>query len=440
MNNNVIESSSMLKKVLGDHLAVIKSFDHLPKERRKTQKFRSVLLGKYGDKCSICLDEFTQKHLEVAHIIPLQLGADTNESNLILLCSNCHELYDSGYMSISDMSKIHAKIKSDTPYPKVRLNEIKVPILSSTITPPPEKIKIALEKIRQAQIASKPVVAIRIAKNELKKHSDGSQEYFRLQIKIAELMRRRAAKGVLNKSIKILESIDIEKLDDKFHALFFYELNYAYRLSGHNKKALNLIQKSSRATAKNMGVDYVAAESNAIICEWNEIIKPSKTDGNKFAARFNQLTKIASKSGEYWGGRWAINTEAQIVHIHIKCGDGNPSWEALANLKKIFYSSDITNGWDLAARNSISLLDGMVHVIFPRNDNDLNHGLRILSRSFVSRAGTRVRPEGIRDVGYSFAQGLRKLNSEKYHKTADAIENAMDITIDGTSYVWPYGA
>jgi len=445
-NKSLIESSSMLKKELGkNNFSIIKSLDVLPKERRKTRTFRASLLKEFGSKCGLCLNDFSSNNLEAAHIVPLELGSSTESSNLILLCKECHRLYDKGYMSINNMFKIHKELLSGKRNTPIYLKNISVPYSSPSITPPPEKIKNTLEEIRQDQIKSHNVIAIKKARKELEKYSEASPEHIRLQIKIAELTRRRAAKGVLKEALNILQSLNEETMDKVFHSVYFYELNYVYRLSGCHSKALGVIKKSSKADisnndSKELGVGYVAAEVNVLLCELADHEKLDAVEAEEFVNKFNRLTKIASKQGKYWGGRWALNSEAHVLQIYIKSGNANKCWTSLNKLKNQFYSSDITNGWDLGSRKSLSLFDGIVHTLFPRNEMDIHHGVRILSRSFVSRIGPKSRPEGIRDVGYSLAKGMNKLNSEKYSELSDCVKGIMDFTLDGTSYIWPYKA
>jgi len=313
------------------------------------------------------------------------------------------------------------------------------------MTAPPEALKQVLEDIRQMQVKAKPAAACRMAVAELGKHHEASVEHARMRIKVAELMRRRAAQGTLEKSLAILESIDISALDPLSHPLYFYELNYVYRLSGRHRKALKVIEKSASATAPNVAendlkLEYIAAEANALLCRFAEIDHPSDAEGRQFVEQFERLAKAAYGHGQYWGGRWAMNCEAHIVQVHIKCADAQASRNSLHRLKSIFHSSDVTNGWDLGSRNSLSQLDGVVHVLFSRNSEEIRRGVGILARSFASRIGTRLRPEGVRDVGYALARGLRVLDAASYSKVANAIDEAMHVTLDGTSYIWPYKA
>ena len=438
----LIENGIALRKFLGAHLSVIRSLDPLPKERRRTQTFRPKLLKKFGSICCLCLEK---RAVEAAHIVPLELGTKTVKSNLVLLCKPCHKLYDSGHLSISAMEEIADEWRQGKRTQPLILGSSKMPLTPATITPPPEKIRETLDKILVLQRRTELVKATELANAALTKHLENSNEHSLLLIKIAELTRRRAKRGVLSKALEILESIDVDRLDPQYHPLYYYELNYVYRLSGRLIDAAEAILQSSQASMRSkekggLGVDYVAAEVNALLCKLATIKTLSKRKAEDITHEFSRLTLIASKHGAYRGGRWAINSEAHIVQIYIKAADPEGSWKSLDKTRRIYFAADLSNGWDLASRGSLSLLDGMVHVLFPRQDSDLEHGIGILARSFAGRVGPRKRPEGLRDVGYSLARGMNSLSDTRYSETAALLTAAMDITVDGTSYVWPYTA
>lgn len=438
----LIENGIALRKFLGKHLLVIRSLDPLPMERRRTQAFRPKLLKNYGSNCCLCLKK---RAVEAAHIVPLEIGAKTFESNLVLLCKPCHKLYDTGHLSISTMEELAGEWRQGKRTQPLILDSSKMNLTPAAITPPPNKIKETLDKILILQRRTELVKATKIASGELKKHPKNSDEHSRLLIKIAELTRRRAKRGVLTKALEILKSIDVDRLDHRYHPLYYYELNYVYRLSGRHMEAAEAILQSSKASMRSKeksgpGVDYVAAEVNALLCKLSMLKTLSKSQVQDITRELSRLILIASKHGAYWGGRWAINAEAHKVQVYIKAGDAEKSWKSIEKTKRMYFSADLSNGWDLASRGSLSLLDGMVHVMFPRQDSDLEHGIGILARSFAGRVGPRKRPEGLRDVGYSLARGLKSLNKMRYSETADLLTAAMDITLDGTSYVWPYTA
>lgn len=77
---------------------------------------------------------------------------------------------------------------------------------------------------------------------------------------------------------------------------------------------------------------------------------------------------------------------------------------------------------------------------FPRDRVDLETGIALLARAFVTRTGLRQRPEGIRDAGFGLIEGCRKTEGKLSRNTVDAIERIMNQTIDGTSVLWPWRA
>ncbi len=72
-----IESPTVIKRCLGEHLAVIKRLDPLSKHRADTGRFRHTLLRAHGPRCGYHLEELTPEQLETAHIIPLEIGGQS---------------------------------------------------------------------------------------------------------------------------------------------------------------------------------------------------------------------------------------------------------------------------------------------------------------------------------------------------------------------------
>lgn len=70
--------------------------------------FRQALLEAYEYQCAICECSF-EEVLEAAHIVPWASSDNSmriSPNNGILLCSNHHRLFDSGYIIISDLYRI----------------------------------------------------------------------------------------------------------------------------------------------------------------------------------------------------------------------------------------------------------------------------------------------------------------------------------------------
>lgn len=75
--------------------------------RPDQQEFRQALLEAYGSQCAVCNWECrsleTENPLvEAPHIRPVEEGGTSNVSNGILLCPNCHQLFDNGVFSLTD--------------------------------------------------------------------------------------------------------------------------------------------------------------------------------------------------------------------------------------------------------------------------------------------------------------------------------------------------
>lgn len=438
MSQGLIESGIKLRRLLGKHYDIIKALDPLPRERRRTSTIRNRYIKKYGSKCALCHREGP---VEAAHIIPLELGAKTEANNIILLDRACHRNYDNGFLSINAMKKLATQRRS-LPL-TISKKAAKVP--DPTITAPPKAIKGIFDQLLEAQRERKFVKATKIidkAIDQLKAYSAGHSY---LLIKRGELTRRRAAQGVLDSALKQLISIKPDSIPEKYLPVYYYELAYVYRLTGSHRIAANTIRKSAVASinlsgSKSPGVDYVAAESNALMCGLSELDRPTPAQAEKFERAYTRLEKIAARHGAYWGGRWALNCVAHTLYVRMKARNSRGSWEALRRTRELFYDSDITCGWDSAFIPTLSLMEGFIHVLFAKEPEDVRHGVGLLARSFISRVGPRLRPEGIRDVGFTLAIGLRLLNRDKYEDTAAKIEELMHCTVDGTSVIWPWRA
>ena len=100
----LIETSSKLRNVLGKHMDIIKQLDPLPSEREKTKKFRKELIKSFGKFCAICNSDH---QIDTYHIVPLEIGGETEIENLILLCKKHHTLCHSGYLSINSKTYYH---------------------------------------------------------------------------------------------------------------------------------------------------------------------------------------------------------------------------------------------------------------------------------------------------------------------------------------------
>ena len=212
-----------------------------------------------------------------------------------------------------------------------------------------------------------------------------------LLIKRAELFRRRSARGVVQQALEYLLEITPQKISDRYLPVYYYELNYVHRLMGNHDEAAQVIRYSAKASLACSGsqpqVDYVAALANELLCNLAGIEKLSTNQARQFEKELTELRVIAEKCGEYWGGRWALNCAAHTLQVRIKANDERGSWKLLEELKNIYFDSDVTNGWDSGGYQTISSLEGLIHVLFPKSNEDIRTGVGLLARSFMSRLG-----------------------------------------------------
>ena len=436
--SDFIESTYVFRKELGHYFEDVKQLDPLPKQRKLTRRIGAHLIKEFGNECACCQLIGT---VEIAHIIPLEIGGTTKEENLILLCKKCHRFYDSGSLSIHAMQDFSKKWRAGNPQGCSQniLKEIRSP--APAMTQPPKSLSELLKIVLNFQKKGWYNKAIKtIELKLLDSNLDNSARLYLLRKK-AELTRRRSARGVIAEALTILQNLDVKKIPPKQRPIFFYELGYVHRLGGNHAEASRIYQESAAISRSNgSNLEYIAASVNEILCLLASKDSLSHKEAIEIIDRLSSFEKIAEEYGRYWGGRWALNCTAHKLQVCLKWGDKDQSWKALKELQNRFFNSDLQNGWDAASKQSISLLEGLVRTMFPRDDADLDIGIGLLTRAFVTRLGPRQRPEGIRDVGFALVKAIRKTEKTFPENAINLIERLTKQTIDGTSYLWPYKA
>ena len=433
----LIETSSQLRKALGKHVVVIKTFDPSPKEGERTEPFRKKLIKSLGERCAICN---SPDHIQAHHIVPLEMGGVTEIDNLILLCKKHHHSCHEGRVSITSMFQIRDEwIKGGKGFLDRILSSDGSSETHAIVEPPPN-IKNDLNQVLSLQTERKLAIAADRLTELLRKNANVSDIRSFLFIKLAENSRRRDKKGALCKALSYIGKVDLNSLHPKYRHEYDYENLYIYRIAGFHKAAHKIANLSAKSLEglkeKIQQLEYVTASTNALLCELAEYAEPTPSQVKYLVNRLNQLENVAQKYRKYWGGRWALNCAATRLTVYVKAKDKSKSIDELENVTKLFYNQDIRTGWDSEAFQSISLLKGLTGVLFSDNFREFNKGLEMLARSFIARLGKIQRFEGIRDAGFGLAIGFRKLN--KHLETADVLFNTMNRTIDGTSYIWPW--
>lgn len=434
----LIETSYQLRKALRKHMAVIKEIDPWLTEREKTGKFKKELIECFGKCCGICNSD---KKIEAHHIIPLEIGSETKIDNLILLCAEHHKLFHEGRISINSMKEAASEWRKG----KIVSLKIKENInVKPSITDPPPTITDILNKFLIFQQRRETQNADLLLREVHKDDKISGLDKNYLFISFAEITRRRDAKGVLNKALAYLDNVYLDLLPKEYIGKYYYEKLYIHRLAGFHEKASKIADLSiesslslKKSKDKVKPLEYVPASTNKLLCELAEYeygkLKASQV--KYFVDKLTELEKIARSHGGYWGGRWAVNCAGHRLQVYIKANN-KKSFGELENVKNLYYDLDSETGWDSGFIQSISLLAGLTNILISNKHSEVDKGVKILARSFVSRFKKKQRIECIRDAGFGLAIGLRKLN--KHLKTADVLSNAMNRTIDGTSYIWPW--
>ena len=99
-----------------------KNIGNIRRRSKIQSKINPKILAAYGYKCAICGWSLTPSFLakkylwshgcEQHHIVPVAEGGTNEESNIILLCPNCHKMAHYGYLTKDELRQ-HALTKDE---------------------------------------------------------------------------------------------------------------------------------------------------------------------------------------------------------------------------------------------------------------------------------------------------------------------------------------
>lgn len=434
----MITSGREIRQRLGNaRLGLIRNLDPYRRHRARTDSVKRRLIAKYGSACAHCGGG---DQPEGAHIVPLEIGASTTGGNVIILCRPCHQRYDAGHVSIGAMRRLAENWRAGHPGPGRPIEELPRP--APSITPPPPSVQQVVKEALLLQREMKLRKAVRRISDALLDPDIPTDGRVYLQIKRAELTRRRSSRDAVLTAIKYLDGIDSNTVAPRYMPVYYYEVMYALRLAGHQSRAMEVARLGTTFILEHSpdgpGTDYLAARMNVILCELSLDSGLAKNHAGRLIKELRQLEELGNAVGDYWGGRWALNCAAHAVQVRLKAGDRAATLREMRRFRRMYYESNAANGWDIGSRQSVSLIEGLVRAIFPTSESDSLVAVGLLARSFLSRLGTRQRPEGIRDAGFGLAVALQELGGMRRDDLANHLEEVMTETVDGTSVVWPF--
>lgn len=94
--------------------------NHRSNFRQVNMALRRRLLEKYGHTCPVCGISNEMVDLELAHIVPVHLGGDSSETNLMLLCPNCHHEVDRQPREVEFVNFLAELLRRHPSYREVR--------------------------------------------------------------------------------------------------------------------------------------------------------------------------------------------------------------------------------------------------------------------------------------------------------------------------------
>ncbi len=387
--------------------------------------------------CRYCGQLCEASESKCAHIVPIEMGGPSEEANCILLCPGCHGAYDGGAVSINRMREVAALWGNGERPSREQLPAV-TPLPNPEMVDPPERVRSTFDDTHRYRAKRHYLLAAKLVKHRLADAELDDIDRICLSIKYAELTRRRAGKGVVEQALCYLNRINPEAVPEKYKPVFHYELGYVHRLLGRHGAAARFMALSAEFSRGHTVVGYVAASANEILCRIAEAKSLTPEQGHELVLELDALRGIAASEGGYRGCRWAMNCAAHALQVRIKAGDEYGGRDAMKQLLVTAFGSDVHQGWDSGALPTIALLMGLVYAVLPASDDDLNTGIALLARSFISRSDhPRQRPEGVRDAGIGLALALGKRGDPATTETAVLLHQLMQQTVDGTSVLWP---
>ena len=273
-------------------------------------------MRKYSRFCAGCGQSDEHCQLEVAHIFALEEGGKTENDNLVLLCHDCHTLYDLGYASLREMEEAAASWRNGecTNLRKHMMQRrdsfrshqpIVRPLLEGF-----GALGSSLYDLIQGRKHAKALHALKEVRNAC-----ASLEARQvLAIVEAQIQRRRGARGSLEIANRLLEKVEIDKLPDEQRPLYFYERGYTKQLLGLTAEASECFLKSYEHASvlrdKYAALEALIARSQYLATNVISLPReptPRRDTIASICRQFDMAAQQAAKLEAPFGGRWDLN-------------------------------------------------------------------------------------------------------------------------------------
>lgn len=449
----LLESSNDIRKALGDCYDLIECFAKRDEEDRLRRQQKERLLRKYPHRCASCGRDYPGgKELQAAHILAREEGGEPSEKNFVLLCYNCHELYESGCASLNEMEKTAECWRNGEVLPleeKMLARRKSCRPLQATVRPLVDLFKEdEVYNFVQKRWWLKALKAL----SQAKRFQMSNENRLVITIVQAQIHRRRAAQKAVEKAAHLLEEIDSTRLQNERLPFYFYELGYVKQLQGLTLEAGDCFLTSCKS-ASALNDEYAPLEEVIGHAQYlaTEVIRKSAlslSDPGTAASiieGFDTEAERAARCQAPFGERWELNCKLWKINLLLKCKNLDMASRYFEEATELRYSQNVTTGWTVDARPTMATMRGLLYVLQSDVSNEhIEQGLRFLALALVPLLGGRSqRAEGIRDKLLGFETGLDLLQGPRqngYKRGVEKIGSVRQRIKEGSSFLDPYQA
>jgi hypothetical protein len=287
------------------------------------------------------------------------------------------------------------------------------------------------------------------------RQSVGSETWSILQIRIAEITRRRTTKDALSRAIAELDRVEVRNLSSPAHcARYYYEKGYINLLGGRIEAAFLDFLSGRKALEKEISRPinrWRWAAHTCLIAQVSRLLSAAGLSAGWTWSKINkelhnaldqaQIAMEETKptnpedvdhvtAEEYrHASRWVLNCYLHLVKPAIARNRVRECKKYLALAGEKWETVDVSSGWDAGFRPTQLCLYGQVLLLSAGTKECFQEALSYLVRAMVLMIGyRRQQPEGIRDLLYSSAFALKEIDDSTHSQVARIAERCWDFS------------